>query len=113
MNGKDKRLVVSGLSGGSGLDIDIASGYIYWSELIVETISRARIDGNGGLEVVLKGIGDPQGLAIDWIGRKIYWTDGKVKIVAVSEMGGDNKMDLVALASTSKPRAIACHPISG
>ncbi|XP_065055467.1 low-density lipoprotein receptor-related protein 4-like isoform X1 [Rhopilema esculentum] len=113
MNGKDKRLVVSGLRGGSGLDIDVASGYIYWSELIGETISRARIDGKGGFEVVLKGIGDPQGLAIDWIGRKIYWTDEKVKIVAVSEMHGGNKMDLVALASTSEPRAIACHPISG
>lgn len=48
---------------------------MYWTDTVLDRISRANLNGSNVEKVVEHGIHTADGLAVDSVGRKIYWTD--------------------------------------
>ena len=48
---------------------------MYWTDTVLDRISRAALDGSNVEIVVEHGVHTADGLAVDSVGRKIYWTD--------------------------------------
>ena len=67
-------ILVTGLDDPKGLALDVAGGYMYWTDTDLGTILRADLDGSN-IEILVTGLGDPEGLALDVVGGHMYWTD--------------------------------------
>ena len=51
------------------------SGKMYWTDTVLDRISRANLNGSEVETVVGQGVHTADGLAVDSVGRKLYWTD--------------------------------------
>lgn len=90
------------------IDVDILEGKVYWTDTVMDKITRANMDGSE-LEVVLSdGLHTPDGLAVDSVGRKLYWTDDGHDRIEVSNLDGSMRSVLI-WENLDKPRAIALH----
>ena len=67
-------ILVTNLDDPRGLALDVAGGYMYWTDTAWGTILRADLDGSN-IEILATGLGDPEGLALDVAGGYMYWTD--------------------------------------
>ncbi|XP_013781727.1 low-density lipoprotein receptor-related protein 2-like [Limulus polyphemus] len=87
---------------------DVASGYIYWSDMILKKIFRMKNDGQQ--EVVISGGVDlVEGLAVDWVGRNLYWVDSKLNTMEVTTLDGENHIVLFS-ENITQPRGLAVDP---
>jgi hypothetical protein len=93
------------------MDIDIQQGMVYWTDIVHDSIHRAKIGAhNNSFEIVTQfNLESPEGIAVDWIGRKLYWTDGTPGKIEVSELNGRNRAVLIS-ENVQRPRAIVVHP---
>ncbi|KAM8793888.1 low-density lipoprotein receptor [Eudromia elegans] len=98
------------------LDVDVARGTVYWSDLAQRKIYRAAMERAGDasqhVPVVAAGLRAPDGIALDWVHGNIYWTDSQLGSVSVADGTGARRRTLVREAG-SKPRAIAVDPLHG
>ncbi|XP_070199995.1 low-density lipoprotein receptor-related protein 4-like isoform X2 [Littorina saxatilis] len=90
------------------IDVDIVDGKVYWTDTVMDKITRANLDGSELEAVVSDGLHTPDGLAIDSVGRKIYWTDDGHNRIEVSNLDGSMRCVLI-WKNLDKPRAIALH----
>ena len=113
LDGTGYNYVVRGLSNVVGLDFDIQTQMIYWSDITVKKIQRVDIDNGlvpGSVEdFVVENLGIPEDLAVDWMGRKLFWTDASNKIIEVINLDGTERRALISTGH-DKPRAIALDP---
>lgn len=77
------------------LDVDITDNRIYWTDVILNTISRAFINGSSPEVIVSLDVFTPDGLAVDPLGRNIYWTDTGTNKIEVSRMDGSMRKTLI------------------
>ena len=104
--------LVSGQRGAIALDYDFESGYIFWTDVINETISRAKIE-NPKVDVLVKiDLDTPEGIAVDWVNKKLYWTDTGTDMIEVADFNGTNRLELIT-TGLEEPRAIVVHPALG
>jgi virginiamycin B lyase len=54
-------------------NITVVGGYIYWTNELSNTISRANLDGSDVNENFITGANTPDAIAV--VGRHIYWTN--------------------------------------
>lgn len=112
---------------------------IYWVDMGLSTISRAKRDQTWREDVVTNGIGRVEGIAVDWIagegrglglggggmwpGRgcrgnhqclagNIYWTDQGFDVIEVARLNGSFRYVVIS-QGLDKPRAITVHPEKG
>ncbi|GFR81710.1 low-density lipoprotein receptor-related protein 4 [Elysia marginata] len=102
------------------IDVDVLEGKMYWTDTVLDQISRAGLDGSN-VEIILEhGIHTADGLAVDSVGRKIYWTDdghNRIQNVFVLLLSFDTKVSnldgsmraVLIYKYMDKPRAIALH----
>ena len=107
--------VVRGLTNVVGLDFDIKTQRIYWSDITLKKIQRVHIDKGLDLssieDFVADNLGIPEDIAIDWVNRKLFWTDAGRQTIDTINLDGTNRQALIATGH-DKPRSIVVDPHS-
>ncbi|CAL8396136.1 unnamed protein product [Boreogadus saida] len=108
--------VVSALKNAVALDVDVASGTVFWCDLYQRRIYSASISQAGDPSqqrtLVDSALQSPEGLAVDWVHGNIYWTDSGNKSISVAAADGRRRKVLVS-TELSEPRSIAVDPRHG
>lgn len=105
--------LIPGQRGAIALDYDFDTGYVFWTDVINETINRARMEENPKVDVLVKiDLNTPDGIAVDWINRKLYWTDTGTDMIEVADFDGNNRLELIT-TELEEPRAIVVQPFLG
>lgn len=94
------------------LDFDIQESKIYYTDVTLDVIRRASLNGSNMEEVIHKGLSTTDGLAVDWVARNIYWTDTGRDVIEVARIDGTSRRTLVA-ENLDEPRAVAVFPKKG
>ncbi|GAA6108823.1 low-density lipoprotein receptor-related protein 4 isoform X1, partial [Tachysurus ichikawai] len=105
-------LLLNNLENAIALDFHHSKELVFWSDVTLDRIMKANLNGSNVEEVVSTGLESPGGLAIDWIHDKLYWTDSGTSRIEVANLDGSHRKVLI-WESMEKPRAIALHPIEG
>ncbi|KAG5848887.1 low-density lipoprotein receptor-related protein 4-like isoform X1 [Anguilla anguilla] len=105
-------LLLNNLENAIALDFHHSKELVFWSDVTLDRIMKANLNGSNVEEVVSTGLESPGGLAIDWIHDKLYWTDSGTSRIEVANLDGTHRKVLL-WQSMEKPRAIALHPIEG
>ncbi|XP_063064253.1 low-density lipoprotein receptor-related protein 1 isoform X3 [Engraulis encrasicolus] len=108
----DALVPVAGTSLAVGIDFHAENDTIYWVDMGMSTISRAKRDQTWREEVVTNGIGRVEGITVDWIAGNIYWTDQGFDVIEVARLNGSFRYVVIS-QGLDKPRAIAVHPARG
>lgn len=115
LDGTGYNYVVQGLTNVVGVDFDIKTKTIYWSDIALKKIQRVHIDLGlqpGNIEdFVVENVGIPEDLAVDWMRRKLFWTDASFKVIEVIHLNGTQRQVLISTGH-DKPRAIALDPLN-
>ncbi|MCG8608182.1 hypothetical protein MJD09_24755, partial [bacterium] len=106
-------LITSGLEGPYGLDLDLRSGKMYWTELTQSSgrtptrIRRANLDGSGIEEITPEDLPFPSHISLDIDAGRMYWRessrirsatlDGDDIRVIVDEVYTGSNLDALAL----------------
>jgi hypothetical protein len=88
-------LVVGGLPGPLGLDVDGLRGKVYWADTTELSVRRANLDGTG-LETIVAGGIVPTGIGLDGPASLVYWTDPAQGLIQRAPMDGGPIEDLVS-----------------
>ncbi|MEQ2208960.1 Low-density lipoprotein receptor- protein 4 [Xenoophorus captivus] len=94
------------------LDYDSVDGKLYYTDVTLDVIRRANLDGSGMETVISQGLKTTDGLAVDWVARNMYWTDTGRNTIEVARLDGTCRKVLVN-NSLDEPRAIAVFPSKG
>uniref|UniRef100_A0A8C1TDN1 Low density lipoprotein receptor-related protein 4 n=1 Tax=Cyprinus carpio TaxID=7962 RepID=A0A8C1TDN1_CYPCA len=105
-------LLLNNLENAIALDFHHGKELVFWSDVTLDRIMRASLNGSNVEEVVSTGLESPGGLAIDWIHNKLYWTDSGTSRIEVANLDGSQRKVLL-WQRMEKPRAIALHPMEG
>ncbi|XP_077948257.1 low-density lipoprotein receptor-related protein 1 isoform X1 [Gasterosteus aculeatus] len=108
----DALVPVSGTSLAVGIDFHADNDTIYWVDMGLSTISRAKRDQTWREDVITNGIGRVEGIAVDWIAGNIYWTDQGFDVIEVARLNGSFRYVVIS-QGLDKPRAITVHPAKG
>uniref|UniRef100_A0A6Q2XLQ3 EGF-like domain-containing protein n=1 Tax=Esox lucius TaxID=8010 RepID=A0A6Q2XLQ3_ESOLU len=101
----DALVPVSGTSLAVGIDFHADNDTIYWVDMGLSTISRAKRDQTWREDVVTNGIGRVEGITVDWIAGNIYWTDQGFDVIEVARLNGSFRYVVIS-QGLDKPRAI-------
>ncbi|XP_064604958.1 very low-density lipoprotein receptor-like isoform X2 [Liolophura sinensis] len=104
--------LVDNTSSAIALDYHYDAHHVYWSDVSLEKIQRASINGSDVVTVVHDNISTPDGLAVDWIHDLLYWTDTGKDTIEVMDLK-TNKRRVLFDQGLDEPRAIAVDPIRG
>ena len=76
-DGTNTESLVTGMSGGDGIALDISDNKVYWTDGGGGKIYRVDIDGDtGDIENIVSGGTDPTSIALDTVlTNQMYWTD--------------------------------------
>uniref|UniRef100_A0A8C2Q5F3 Low density lipoprotein receptor-related protein 4 n=1 Tax=Cyprinus carpio TaxID=7962 RepID=A0A8C2Q5F3_CYPCA len=99
-------LLLNNLENAIALDFHHSEELVFWSDVTLDRIMRASLNGSNVEEVVSTGLESPGGLAIDWIHNKLYWTDSGTSRIEVANLDGTQRKVLL-WQRMEKPRAIA------
>uniref|UniRef100_A0A672QW75 LDL receptor related protein 1 n=1 Tax=Sinocyclocheilus grahami TaxID=75366 RepID=A0A672QW75_SINGR len=108
----DALVPVSGTSLAVGIDFHADNDTIFWVDMGLSTISRAKRDQTWREDIVTNGIGRVEGIAVDWIAGNIYWTDQGFDVIEVARLNGSFRYVVIS-QGLDKPRAITVHPEKG
>ncbi|KAG9475852.1 hypothetical protein GDO78_003967 [Eleutherodactylus coqui] len=105
-------LLLNNLENAIALDFHHAHELVFWSDVTLDRIMSANLNGSNVQEVVSTGLESPGGLAIDWIHDKLFWTDSGTSRIEVSNLDGTHRR-VILWNNLEKPRAIALNPMEG
>ncbi|MEO1515470.1 MAG: DUF5050 domain-containing protein [Bacteroidota bacterium] len=91
-------VLIGGLDEGVGIAVDVEEGYVYWTELNLNTVNRAKLDGSGREELIRapSGLSQFVGIALDAVNKKVYYVDkGQGKIHRM-DYDGSNPEEIVS-----------------
>uniref|UniRef100_A0AAY4C4Y4 EGF-like domain-containing protein n=1 Tax=Denticeps clupeoides TaxID=299321 RepID=A0AAY4C4Y4_9TELE len=103
---------VSGTQLAVGLDFHAANDTVYWTDMGLNKISKARRDQTWREDIITSGLGRVEGIAVDWIAGNIYWTDHGFNLIEVARLSGIYRAVVIS-KGLDQPRAIAVHPLKG
>lgn len=77
LDGSQPQVVVTSLDSQfkpNAIALDLARGKIYWTDYVIDVVSRSNLDGTGMEIIWAAGANyNPRGITIDPVGGKIYW----------------------------------------
>uniref|UniRef100_UPI00358E1ABB prolow-density lipoprotein receptor-related protein 1 isoform X2 n=1 Tax=Myxine glutinosa TaxID=7769 RepID=UPI00358E1ABB len=103
---------ISGTSLAVGIDFHAANDTIYWVDMGLSSIHRAKRDQTWREDIITNGLGRVEGIAVDWIAENIYWIDQGFDVIEVARLNGLFRFVVIS-QGLDKPRAIAVHPSNG
>ena len=89
-----------------GLDVDIATNVVYWSNGNGDIYAFNYTDSSNTL--IHYALGHPKDVLVNWITRKLYWLDYKYNTIEYSDLDGNNRQ--VLITSTTRLLAMALDP---
>ena len=95
-----------------GLDYNFRDGKVYWTDLTLDTISRAFLNGSSQETIVSSRIESPYGLAVDPFGQNVYWADYTEDTIEVASLNGLYRHVLIK-NDLQSPRDIALDVTRG
>ncbi|KRT81543.1 EGF-like domain containing protein [Oryctes borbonicus] len=101
--------LLKGLHNAIALDYHYKKKLIFWSDVSIDVIKRAFINGTNIRDVIKWGLESPGGVALDWVHDLLFWTDSGTRRIEVSTLNGKERA-IIAANDLDKPRAIAVHP---
>ncbi|XP_025087886.1 low-density lipoprotein receptor-related protein 4-like isoform X3 [Pomacea canaliculata] len=104
--------ILQGLHNAIAVDFHLQQQLIFWSDVTLDKIKRAYMNGSNIQEIITEGLESPGGLAVDWIHNKLFWTDAGTRRIEVSNLDGRYRK-VIIWQGLEKPRAIAAHPGKG
>ncbi|XP_067654975.1 low-density lipoprotein receptor-related protein 4-like [Haliotis asinina] len=104
--------ILEGLRNAIALDFHHEKGLVFWSDITLDKIKRAYLNGSKIKEIVADGLESPSGLAVDWVHNMLFWTDAGTSRIEVADLEGNHRKVLI-WENLEKPRAIAAHPKRG
>ena len=104
--------IAPNLANAIALDFHYAKGIFFWTDVTLDVIMRANINGSGSVVIVSQGLESPGGIAVDWIHDRLYWSDSGNQRIEVSDLDGENRK-VIVLEQIDKPRAIVLDPCTG
>lgn len=111
-NQNNQVIPISGVQKPTSIDFDISDSRIYWTDVKLQHISRAFINGSSLQHIIQFGLDYPEGMAVDWVAHNIYWADTRKKKIEVARLDGSSRKVLV-WRNLDGPRAIALDPANG
>ncbi|XP_032759562.1 low-density lipoprotein receptor-related protein 4 [Rattus rattus] len=108
----DVHVPVPGLNNVISLDYDSVDGKVYYTDVFLDVIRRADLNGSNMETVIGHGLKTTDGLAVDWVARNLYWTDTGRNTIEASRLDGSCRKVLINI-SLDEPRAIAVFPRKG
>ncbi|KAF7469395.1 low-density lipoprotein receptor-related protein 4 [Marmota monax] len=108
----DVHVPVPELNNVISLDYDSVDGKVYYTDVFLDVIRRADLNGNNMETVIGRGLKTTDGLAVDWVARNLYWTDTGRNTIEASRLDGSCRKVLIN-NSLDEPRAIAVFPRKG
>ena len=75
-------------------------GKMYWTDLGIDKIQRANLDGTGVEDLITRGLSAPWGIALDGTGGRMYWTDAGSSKIQRANLDGTNVEDLIITYSS-------------
>ncbi|XP_043929607.1 low-density lipoprotein receptor-related protein 1B, partial [Protopterus annectens] len=108
----DTLMPISGTSFAVGIDFHAGNDTIYWTDMGLNKISRAKRDQTWKDYIVTNGLGRVEGIAVDWIAGNLYWTDHGFNLIEVARLNGSFRYVVIS-QGLDHPRAIAVHPEKG
>lgn len=108
----DVHVPVPELNNVISLDYDSVDGKVYYTDVFLDVIRRADLNGSNMETVIGRGLKTTDGLAVDWVARNLYWTDTGRNTIEASRLDGSCRKVLVN-NSLDEPRAIAVFPRKG
>ncbi|XP_068085893.1 low-density lipoprotein receptor-related protein 4 [Anabrus simplex] len=109
LNNAKYTAILKGLHNAIALDYHYRQGLIFWSDVSMDVIRRASLNGTGPVDVIRWGLESPGGVAVDWIHNIIFWTDSGTRRIEVATLDGLHRY-IIASSDLDKPRAIVAHP---
>ncbi|XP_048049460.1 low-density lipoprotein receptor-related protein 1B isoform X2 [Megalobrama amblycephala] len=103
---------ISGTLFAVGLDFHAGNDTIYWTDMGLNRISRAKRDQTWREDIITTGINRVEGIAVDWIAGNLYWTDHGLNLIEIARLNGLYR-SVVISDGLDQPRAIAVHPQRG
>ncbi|GFO35071.1 low-density lipoprotein receptor-related protein 4 [Plakobranchus ocellatus] len=104
--------ILQGLQDAISLDFHHHQSLVFWSDVTLDVIKRAHLNGSDVREIVSYGLENTGGLAVDWIHNKLFWTDAGTSRIEVANLDGTHRT-VILWQNLQKPRAIAAHPGKG
>uniref|UniRef100_A0A8C5HWA1 EGF-like domain-containing protein n=1 Tax=Gouania willdenowi TaxID=441366 RepID=A0A8C5HWA1_GOUWI len=95
-----------------GVDFHAGNDTVYWTDMGLNRISRAKRDQTWREDIITTGISRVEGIAVDWIAGNLYWTDHGLNLIEISRLDGAYR-SVVISEGLDQPRAIAVHPQKG
>ncbi|TKS67473.1 Prolow-density lipoprotein receptor-related protein 1 [Collichthys lucidus] len=95
-----------------GVDFHAGNDTVYWTDMGLNRISRAKRDQTWREDIITTGISRVEGIAVDWIAGNLYWTDHGFNLIEISRLNGAYR-SVVISEGLDQPRAIAVHPQKG
>ncbi|XP_070536212.1 low-density lipoprotein receptor-related protein 4-like [Ptychodera flava] len=108
----DYTSILGGLENAIALDYHSEQQLVFWSDVTLDRIKRAYLNGSGTMDVIATGLESPGGIAVDWVTDKLYWTDSGTSRIEVATLEGLHRK-VIVWQNLEKPRAIALHPVEG
>ncbi|XP_066985718.1 low-density lipoprotein receptor-related protein 4 isoform X1 [Macrobrachium rosenbergii] len=110
LDGQDYQPVASDLQNAIALDYHFHKQLVFWTDVTLDAIMTAFINGSGGggRAIVRWGLRQPSGIAVDWLNDHIYWLDSETRRIEVAELDGSNRRPLI-WTDLHKPRALVLH----
>lgn len=108
----DVHVPIPGLNNVISLDYDSVDGKVYYTDVFLDVIRRADLNGSNMETVIGHGLKTTDGLAVDWVARNLYWTDTGRNTIEASRLDGSCRKVLIN-NSLDEPRAIAVFPRKG
>jgi hypothetical protein len=102
-------LLVHGLHSAAALDYHLTQNLVFWSDIGIQAVSKATLNGDHSQAFVIGGLKIPSGLAVDWIHNLLYIVDAGAKRIEVSSLNGAFRRSVI-WRGLDKPRGIAIHP---
>ncbi|KAG1968577.1 low-density lipoprotein receptor-related protein 1B [Pimephales promelas] len=103
---------ISGTLFAVGVDFHAGNDTIYWTDMGLNRISRAKRDQTWREDIITTGINRVEGIAVDWIAGNLYWTDHGLNLIEIARLNGLYR-SVVISDGLDQPRAIAVHPQRG
>uniref|UniRef100_A0A8C1IU80 Low density lipoprotein receptor-related protein 1Bb n=1 Tax=Cyprinus carpio TaxID=7962 RepID=A0A8C1IU80_CYPCA len=103
---------ISGTLFAVGVDFHAGNDTIYWTDMGLNRISRAKRDQTWREDIITTGINRVEGIAVDWIAGNLYWTDHGLNLIEIARLNGLYR-SVVISEGLDQPRAIAVHPQRG
>ncbi|XP_053482709.1 low-density lipoprotein receptor-related protein 1B [Ictalurus furcatus] len=95
-----------------GVDFHAGNDTVYWTDMGLNRISRAKRDQTWREHIITTGISRVEGIAVDWIAGNLYWTDHGLNLIEIARLNGMYR-SVVISEGLDQPRAIAVHPQRG